>query len=95
MEVSLPAATGKCSGLSGSDFDEYKIPVPPRGYREDKNTMFLLFLDSEEAIKYAIHLNDVHERMELSSEYNCSRKKIQQIIKAVNEQTDFTELTFE
>ena len=94
MEVSLPLAGKNCTGLCESDFDTYKIPAPPQGTREE-SSFILLFKDSEEAIKYAIHLNDVYERMEASSEYRCSRKKIRLIIDGVNQQVDFKSLNFE
>jgi|GEM_PF-1095801 len=95
MKISLPLAGGKCTGLTESDFDNYKIPAPPQGIKEGSDSFILLFTNSEEAAKYAIHLNDVYERMEASSEYDCSRKKIKQIIKAVNEQADFKSIEFD
>jgi len=96
MKVSLPVSGDNCTGLSASDFDTFKIPAPPQGYEETgKNFFCLIFTGAEEAIKYAIHLNDVYERMQASSEYTCSRKKIRQIIEAVNEQTDFQSLKFD
>ncbi|MBC7915025.1 MAG: hypothetical protein H7Y07_12985 [Pyrinomonadaceae bacterium] len=94
MEICLLLSGDKCTGLSVSDFDTYKIPAPPQGSKEEGLNCYLIFSNSEEAIKYAIHLNDVYERMEASSKYKCSRKKIKQIIKAVNEQADFKDLTF-
>lgn len=96
MEIHLPVSGADCKGLSAPDFDQYKIPAPPQGFKDVvAETFCLLFSDSEEAIKYAIHLNDVYERMEASSDYDCSRKKIKQIIKAVNEQADFKSLEFD
>ena len=96
MEICLALSGDDCIGLSASDFDSYKIPAPPQGYKEGENNTFcLIFTNSEEAIKYAIHLNDVYERMQASSEYSCSRKKIKEIIKAVNEQADFKSINFD
>lgn len=95
MNIHLPVSGAGCTGLSASDFDQFKIPAPPRGFKASKEKFSLIFSDSEEAVKYAIHLNDVYERMEASSEYDCSRKKIKQIIKAVNEQADFNSLEFD
>jgi hypothetical protein len=96
MEVRLPAASADCRGLSESDFDSYKIPEPPRGCKiAGDKSIILLFINSEEALKYAIHLNDVYERMEASSVYDCSRKKIKEIISAVNQQVDFKSLDFD
>ena len=95
MEVSLPLTGDDCNGLSEPDFSIYKIPEPPQGMRSSDKMLLLLFNNSEEALKYAIHLNDVYERMEASSEYDCSRKKIQQIIRAVNQQADFKSLKFD
>jgi hypothetical protein len=89
MEIELPFAGADCSGLSEADFDTYRIPLPTEGFRAgDKGKFVLMFKNAEDAIKYAIHLNDVYDRMESSSEYDCSRKKIKEIIKAVNEQTE-------
>ena len=96
MEIVLPFAGDDCTGLSEPDFDSYKIPAPPQGFKKGKNNTFLLlFKNSEEALMYAIHLNDVYERMEASSEYRCSRKKIRLIIDGVNQQVDFKSLNFE
>ena len=96
MEIILPLAGDDCTGLSESDFDRYKIPAPPQGSAKGKNNTFvLLFKNSEEALMYAIHLNDVYERMEASSEYHCSRKKIRLIIDEVNQQADFKSLNFD
>ena len=96
MEISLPFAGNNCTGLCEKDFDDLKIPAPPQGSKRGSNNDFiLLFNNSEEALKYAIHLNDVYERMEASSEYDCSRKKIKQIIAAVNQQTDFKSIKFD
>ena len=96
MDIRLPLAGENCSGLTDSDFDTYKIPAPPQGTRkESDNTFILQFNNSEEAVKYAIHLNDVFERMEASSEYKCSRKKIRLIIAAINQQADFKSLEFD
>ena len=87
MEICLPSASDDCMGLCETDFDEYKIPLPTEGYESKGSRQFLLkFKNAEDAIKYAIHLNDVYDRMASSSEYDCSRKKIEQIIKAVNDQ---------
>lgn len=96
MEIVLPLAGDECTGLAKSDFDSYKIPEPPHGLKKGKNSTFLLlFKNSEEALKYAIHLNDVYERMEASSEYNCSRKKIRLIIDAINQQVDFKSINLD
>lgn len=95
MEIRLPLAGDKCAGLTESDFDTYRIPAPPQGSKEESDSFILLFKNTEEAAMYAIHLNDVYERMEASSEYDCSRKKIKQIIKAVNEQADFKSIEFD
>jgi hypothetical protein len=87
MEICLPAASDDCTGLCETDFDEYKIPLPTEGFgRKDSNEFILKFKNAEDAIKYAIHLNDVYDRMASSSEYDCSRKKIEQIIEAVSDQ---------
>lgn len=95
MKINLPPAGDDCKGISISDFDTHKIPSPPQGANEEKDKTILLFKDSEEALKYAIHLNDVFERMEASSEYYCSREKIRQIIEAVNQQVDFKSINFD
>jgi hypothetical protein len=96
VEIRLPFAGAGCSGLTESDFDEYKIPLPPKGCKKgDGNTFVIVFDTPEEALKYAIHLNDVYERMEASSGYQCSREKIKLIISAVNEQVDFKSLNFD
>jgi hypothetical protein len=96
MEIRVPIAGDDCNGISETDFNTYKIPEPPQGVQSGKgDSLLLLFKNSEEALKYAIHLNDVHERMEASSEYYCSRKKIKQIISAVNEQVDFKSIKFD
>lgn len=92
MKIKLPMAGQDCTGLCETDFDVYKIPLPPQGIKEESDSCMLLFQNSEEAIKYAIHLNDVFVRMEASSEYECSRKKIECIIKAVNKQADFNSI---
>jgi hypothetical protein len=87
VEICLPAAREDCSGLCESDFDEYKIPLPTEGFeRGDESQFVLKFKNAEDAIKYAIHLNDVYDRMASSPDYQCSRKKIKEIIKAVNDQ---------
>ncbi|MBC8052410.1 MAG: hypothetical protein H7Y13_05055 [Sphingobacteriaceae bacterium] len=95
MEIHLPFASDDCIGLSETDFADYKIPEPPQGVKKGRSKTHLLFNNSEEALKYAIHLNDVHERMEASSEYECSKKKIRQIIEAVNQQVDFKSINFD
>lgn len=95
MEISLPPAGDDCRGISISDFDIHKIPSPPQGAEEANDKTVLLFKNSEEALKYAIHLNDVYERMEASSEYHCAREKIKQIIGAVNQQVDFKSIDFD
>lgn len=97
MEVRLSGTGEDCSGIALSDFDEYKIPAPPQGFFEDseKNQVVFNFTDSEEAVKYAIHLDDVYDRMGESKNYECSRKKIREIIKAINEQADFKSITFD
>ena len=97
MEIFLSRAGKDCSGISKSDFDEYKIPAPPQGIYDDaeKGLAVLNFTDSEEAVKYAIHLDDVYDRMETSEKYECSRKKIREIISAVNDQADFKSINFD
>ncbi len=87
MEICLPAAMEDCSGLCETDFDEYKIPLPTEGYEQKSDNEFILkFKNGEDAIKYAIHLNDVYDRMSTLPDYYCSRMKIKEIIKAVNDQ---------
>ena len=87
MKIRLPAAKDDCSGLCETDFDEYKIPLPTEGYEQEDSSHFILkFKSAEDAIKYAIHLNDVYDRMAGSADYKCSVKKIEEIIKAVNDQ---------
>lgn len=95
MEICLPHGGENCSGLSETDFDTFKIPAPPHGVETGENTTLLLFKTPEEALKYAIHLNDVYLRMEASSEYDCSREKIKLIIEAVNQQVDFKSIDFD
>jgi hypothetical protein len=87
VEIRLPAAKEDCSGLCETDFEEYKIPLPTEGYEQNGSTEFIIkFKNAEDAIKYAIHLNDVYDRMASSPDYKCSIKKIEEIIKAINEQ---------
>lgn len=94
MKVILPLAGKNCSGVSVSDFDKYPIPVPPCTFEESEKDLILSFKDAEEAVKYALHLGDVYERMKGNTEHDCSRKKIKLIISGINDQTDFGSLSF-
>lgn len=93
--VTLPAATEGCKGVAPADFDEFLIPHPPCQYSQGKDGAIVLsFSTPEEAIKYALHLGDVHDRMQRSEEFDCARTKIKQIIGCVNNQIDFSALSF-
>ena len=94
MKILLPLTGKNCSGVSVSDFDKYPIPIPPCKFEETKDHLELSFADAEEAIKYALHLGDVYERMKGNTEHDCARKKIKVIISCINEQADFSSLNF-
>ena len=94
IKISIPSEGEPCSKLVEKDFDEYKIPAPGGGREVAENELLLLFNDSEEAIKYALHLGDVVERMAAKSGYECSIEKMKLIISSINEQADFGSLRF-
>lgn len=94
MKVLVPGTGEKCSKVVETDFDEFKIPAPPGGFENKKDQTIMLFTDSEQAVKYALHLSDVIERMSAKEGYDCSITKMKVIITAINEQADFSSLPF-
>ena len=93
-KIKVPSSGGGCSNLSASDFDEYKIPAPGSGCEQGPAEVALVFHDSEEALKYGIHLGDVLQRMEGRNEYACAAEKIRLIISCITEQADYSSLEF-
>jgi hypothetical protein len=94
MKILVPGTGERCSKVVKTDFDKFKIPAPPGGCESQKDQTVMLFTDSEQAVKYALHLGDVIERMSAKKGYDCSIKKIKVIISAINEQADFSSLEF-
>lgn len=94
MKVNIPSMGKEHERLTEKDFDNYKIPAPPCNYHSDKKALVMLFNDAAEAIKYALHLGDVCNRMSGKPEYTCAVQKMRLVISCVNEQADFTSLEF-
>lgn len=93
-KIHIPSEGQTCAMLADTDFDDYKIPAPGGGREKGSGELLLLFNDSEEAIKYALHLGDVIERMSAKEGYEYSIEKMKLIISCVNNQADFNSLNF-
>lgn len=88
MNIVIPG-NKKGKGVTVSDFEKYPIPLPPCDFGEEGDDLVLAFNSTEEAVKYGLHLGDVHERMAGNPEHEYARRKIKLIISCINEQADF------
>ena len=91
MKIVIPVKP-ESNGLAASDFEKYPIPLPPCDFKEEEGGLIIAFNSADEAVKYGLHLGDVHERMKGNTDHRSARKKIKLIISCINEQVDFTAL---
>lgn len=94
MEICVPFGGQACQSLRKADFEKYPIPLPPGGCEESEAELSLLFKDTEEAVKYGLHLGDVEDRLAQKPEHACALEKVRKIIACINDQADFKSLTF-
>lgn len=94
MKIQVPSTGERCSKLLKTDFDEYEIPAPGSGCEQGSEEVYLIFHDSEEALKYGVHLGDVLHRMEGKDEYACAADKVRLIISCITQQADYSSLKF-
>ena len=94
MRVVIDGQKNNADKCPESDFERCKIPLPGGGIETEGSSIVLNFRDSEEALKYGIHLGDVLRRIEGNPDYKESVAKIKAIISSITRQADYKSLEF-
>jgi len=85
IEISIPSIPSgsqlECYSLSTTDFESYKIPLPPTGYKGGQSSDVLIyFKDLKEMEDYT---SQIGVERNLSNSIECRTQKIQRIIDSI------------